>query len=163
MPSLMPMCEPCHAHQVTSHRLFVIPPNIDHSKHPQIPLVNKEKTAWGRDFSAFLCLVKVSISCCGFYTAKLRLWKQLICLKQEGERGWKKSVFPLFSWFREWVYWSHQSFGFSHWIPSPPSCQSNPLRSLLPPLLLIGQAAKFPPHDSGKINILHCTAKKSFY
>lgn len=34
------------------------PPNTDHCKHPQIPLVNREKTAWGTDFWAFLCLVK---------------------------------------------------------------------------------------------------------
>lgn len=32
---------------------------------------------------------------------------------------------------------------------------------MLPPLLLIGQAPKFPLHDSGKINNFHCTAKKN--
>lgn len=58
MPSLKPMCVQCHALYVPSQRLFVIPPNTDHSKHPQIPLVNRGKTARRTDFSAFLCLVK---------------------------------------------------------------------------------------------------------
>lgn len=65
MPSLKSMSEQWHAHNVASHRLFVIPPSTDHSKHPQIPLVNREKTTRETDFSAFLCLVK------SFYTV---LW-----------------------------------------------------------------------------------------
>ncbi len=58
MPSLKPTSEQRHARYVASQRFFVIPPSTDHSKHPQIPLVNREKTTRGTDSQLFFCLVK---------------------------------------------------------------------------------------------------------
>lgn len=147
MPSLKPMSEQWHAHYVASQRLFVIPPSTDHSKHPQIPLVNREKTTRGTDFSAFLCLVKSFHIVLWVLHSITKTLEAAYLLKTGGwERVKKASPSSIFFLVHRVGLLKPPELWFLP-LDSPSTIPASliHLGPTLPPLVLIGQAFKFPP------------------